>query len=93
MLTTAKSQQFFILANALGKTTVVPEIIASLDSLDDHLAYRTFLVGNDITAADFLVWGAIKGNSFVACVESTTHDVRRLNQDRGSFEKQQAPTP
>ena len=39
----------------------MPEIIASLDSLDDHLAYRTFLVGHDLTASDFLVWGAIKG--------------------------------
>ncbi|KZV67990.1 glutamate-tRNA ligase [Peniophora sp. CONT] len=58
----SRSVSYFILANALVKASVVPEIIASLDSLDDHLAYRTFLIGHDLTAADFLVWGAIKGS-------------------------------
>ena len=42
---------------------MVPQIIASLDSLDDHLAYRTFLIGHDITAADWIVWGVLKGMS------------------------------
>jgi glutamyl-tRNA synthetase len=57
----AQSQLFFALAQALPKSTVVPEIVASLDSLDDHLAFRTFLVGHHIAAADWAVWGAIKG--------------------------------
>lgn len=35
--------------------------MSALDSLDDHLAYRTYLVGHDITAADWAVWGALKG--------------------------------
>lgn len=35
--------------------------MASLDSLDDHLAFRTFLIGHDISAADLIVWGALKG--------------------------------
>jgi glutathione S-transferase len=63
------------------KTTLVPEIIAALDSLDDHLAYRTFLVGHEITAADLLVWGAIKGmlcTSHMKCL-SLTHDIHRFD--------------
>ena len=63
MCVCAQSASYFILAAALVKASVVPEIIASLDSLDDHLAYRTFLIGHVLTAADFLVWGAIKGTS------------------------------
>ena len=61
MCVCVQSASYFILAAALVKASVVPEIIASLDSLDDHLAYRTFLIGHALTAADFLVWGAIKG--------------------------------
>ncbi|KAN0140810.1 glutamate-tRNA ligase [Lactarius tabidus] len=57
-----KTPAYFALANSLASTTAVPQIIASLDSLDDHLAYRTFLVGHDITAADWIVWGVLKGN-------------------------------
>lgn len=41
--------------------TAFPEIVAALDSLDDHLAYRAFLVGHDISAADWIVWCALKG--------------------------------
>jgi glutamyl-tRNA synthetase len=29
--------------------------------MDDHLAYRTFLVGHDSTAADWVLWGVLKG--------------------------------
>lgn len=35
--------------------------MSALNSLDDYLAYRTYLVGHDITAADWVVWGALKG--------------------------------
>jgi glutamyl-tRNA synthetase len=35
-------------------------LVAVLDSLDDHLAFRTFLVGHEITVADWGVWGALK---------------------------------
>ncbi|VDB94120.1 unnamed protein product [Peniophora sp. CBMAI 1063] len=58
----SRSASYYILAAALAKASVVPEIIASLDSLDDHLAYRTFLLGHTLTASDFLIWGAIKGS-------------------------------
>lgn len=58
----AKSPAFFALAKSLPTINAFPEIIAALDSLDDHLAFRTFLVGHDITAADWALWGAIKGS-------------------------------
>ncbi|OJT06095.1 hypothetical protein TRAPUB_3030 [Trametes pubescens] len=58
----AKTAAFFALAKTLPTVTAFPEITAALDSLDDHLAYRTFLVGHDITAAEWIVWGALKGS-------------------------------
>ncbi|KAI0318828.1 glutamate-tRNA ligase [Amylostereum chailletii] len=57
-----KASAYFALAKSLSVASVVSEIVPSLDSLDDHLAYRTFLVGHEITAADWIVWGALKGN-------------------------------
>ena len=41
--------------------TAIADIIVALDSLDDHLAFRTFLVGHNISAADWIVWGSLKG--------------------------------
>lgn len=38
-----------------------PEIVAALDSLDDHLAYRTYLISHEPSVADWTVWGALKG--------------------------------
>ncbi|KAJ6525755.1 glutamate-tRNA ligase [Mycena capillaripes] len=58
-----KAPAFFALAKTLATITAVPDIIAALDSLDDHLTYRTFLVGHEITAADWMLWGAMKGNN------------------------------
>jgi len=62
---------FLTLANILPEMTAFPEIVAALDSLDDHLALRTFLIGHDITMADWAVWGALKCVSAVA----SSHDV------------------
>ncbi|KAJ7510169.1 glutamate-tRNA ligase [Mycena galericulata] len=59
----SKSPAFFALAKTLPTVTAVPDIVAALDSLDDHFTYRTFLVGHEITAADWMLWGAIKGSS------------------------------
>ncbi|KAH9950240.1 glutamate-tRNA ligase [Amylocystis lapponica] len=53
---------YFTLAKTLPSLTAFPEITAALDSLDDHLAFRTVLVGHDITSADWIVWGALKGS-------------------------------
>ncbi|EMD38118.1 hypothetical protein CERSUDRAFT_113249 [Gelatoporia subvermispora B] len=58
----AKTQAYFALAKKLPTTTAFPELVAALDSLDDHLAFRTFLVGHEITAADLTIWGALRGN-------------------------------
>ncbi|KAK7037996.1 putative glutamate--tRNA ligase, cytoplasmic [Favolaschia claudopus] len=62
----SKTPAFFALAKSLSTTTAVPQIIAALDSLDDHLTYRTLLVGHEITAADWMLWGAMKGNSRIS---------------------------
>ncbi|KAH7910640.1 tRNA synthetases class I, catalytic domain-containing protein [Hygrophoropsis aurantiaca] len=56
-----KTASYFDLAKNLPTLTAIPDIVAAFDSLDDHLAYRTFLVGHDITSADWVVWGAIRG--------------------------------
>ncbi|KAL0581100.1 glutamate--tRNA ligase [Marasmius crinis-equi] len=58
----AKAASFFALVKSLAKTTAVPEILTALDSLDDHLAWRTFLVGHEITTADLFVWGTLKAS-------------------------------
>ncbi|KAG1891423.1 tRNA synthetases class I, catalytic domain-containing protein [Suillus subluteus] len=55
-----KTAAYFELAKTVPTLTAIPDIIALLDSLDNHLAYRTFLVGHDMTAADFIIWGSIK---------------------------------
>ena len=57
----SQTASYFALAKSLPTFTAFPQITAALDSLDDHLAFRTFLVGHDVTAADFIVWGALKG--------------------------------
>ncbi|KAH8826862.1 tRNA synthetases class I, catalytic domain-containing protein [Flagelloscypha sp. PMI_526] len=60
----AKSTSFFDLAKTLSASSSgVPEILTCLDTLDDHLAWRTFLVGHSITPADWLVWGAIRSTT------------------------------
>jgi glutamyl-tRNA synthetase len=58
-----QSASYFALAASLAKATAVPDIVSALDALDDHLAYRTFLIGHSITGADWMVWGALKGPS------------------------------
>ncbi|KAI0053848.1 glutamate-tRNA ligase [Auriscalpium vulgare] len=58
----AKTPAYFALAKTLSTVAAVPQIVSALDSLDDYLAYRTYLVGHDITAADWIVWGALRGN-------------------------------
>ncbi|KJA27129.1 hypothetical protein HYPSUDRAFT_132070 [Hypholoma sublateritium FD-334 SS-4] len=58
----SKSTAFFALAKNLRTLAVFPEIVSALDTLDDHLAFRTFLIGHGISAADWIVWGSLKGN-------------------------------
>ncbi|KAH9931716.1 glutamate-tRNA ligase [Epithele typhae] len=70
----AKSSAYFALAKSLPTVTAFPEITAALDSLDDYLAFRTFLVGHDVTAADLMVWGALKGSvKIVGLLKNNKH--------------------
>lgn len=43
--------------------TAFNEIAVALDSLDDHLAFRTYLISHDIMAADWILWGSLKGRN------------------------------
>ena len=60
-MTVVQSLGYFALAKTLPTINAFPDIVAALDSLDDYLAFRTFLVGHEITAADWILWGALKG--------------------------------
>lgn len=53
--------KYFTLAASLRDISVFGEIVTILDSIDDRLAFRTFLVGQEPTAADWIVWGTLKG--------------------------------
>ena len=56
-----REAQFFTLATSLRGASSFSDIVSLLDSLDDHLAFRTFLAGHDPSAADWMVWGVLKG--------------------------------
>jgi glutamyl-tRNA synthetase len=56
-----QSSAFFTLAKNLKTLAVFPEIVTALDSVDDHLAFRTFLIGHTVSAADWALWGSLKG--------------------------------
>ncbi|KAF8590002.1 glutamate-tRNA ligase [Ramaria rubella] len=62
----AKTPAFLLLASTLPSITAFPELVTALDSLDEHITFRTFLIGNDVTAADWAVWGALKSSTKVA---------------------------
>ncbi|KAF7295474.1 Glutamate-tRNA ligase [Mycena indigotica] len=59
----SKSPAFFALAKNISTLTVVPQIVTALDTLDDHFTYRTFLTGHSLSSADWMLWGAFRGNS------------------------------
>ena len=48
-------------ARALAKATAHPDVVAALEEFDNRLAYRTFLVGHNIGATDFVLWAALRG--------------------------------
>ncbi|KAH7920134.1 glutamate-tRNA ligase [Leucogyrophana mollusca] len=69
-----KTASYFALAKTLPTLTAIPDIVTAFDSLDNHLAYRTFLVGHDITAADWILWGSIKGSTkIIGLLKNGTH--------------------
>ena len=93
-LTAVQTAAYFALAKTLPTVTAFPEITAALDSLDDHLAFRTFLVGHDLTAADWAVWGALKGPSAYALPLRQLHSSdRRKRQNCWIVKEQQACSP
>jgi glutamyl-tRNA synthetase len=55
-----QSASFITLYRTLSGKIGFAEITTVLDSLDDHLAYRTFLVGHALSLADWAVWSALK---------------------------------
>ena len=59
-LVTAETLAMFKLAHSLSTTAAFTDVVAALNSLDDHLTYKTFLVRRSISAADFVMWGAMK---------------------------------
>ena len=44
-------------------------MVSALDSLDDYLCFRTFLVGHSITAVDWMLWGTLKGAEYSPILE------------------------
>ncbi|KAL4244909.1 class-I aminoacyl-tRNA synthetase family protein [Abortiporus biennis] len=69
-----KTQTYFDLAKSLPTKTAFPDIVAALDSLDDHLAFRTYLISHDFTSADFILWGALKSNvKFIGLLKNNKH--------------------
>ncbi|KAF8636577.1 hypothetical protein AX17_003388 [Amanita inopinata Kibby_2008] len=58
----SKTSPFFALAASLRNLSVFADIVSTLDLLDDHLSFRTFLVDHVISSADWMVWGVLKGN-------------------------------
>ncbi|KAF9454591.1 glutamate-tRNA ligase [Macrolepiota fuliginosa MF-IS2] len=58
----SRTPAYFTLAKTLKTATALPEINTALDLLDNYLAYHAFLAGYGISASDWAIWGAIKGN-------------------------------
>ncbi|KAF5380883.1 hypothetical protein D9615_004122 [Tricholomella constricta] len=73
-----KTQSLFALAKNLRTITAHPELVAALDSLDDFLAFRTFLVGHTISAADWIVWGSLKGSIKILGLLKNNHQPHLL---------------
>lgn len=49
------------MAPVLAASSEVHEIIRMLGELDHRVAFRTFLVEHDISEADYILWGCLKG--------------------------------
>lgn len=73
-----QTSSFLALAKSLRTLAAFPEIVAALDSLDNHLAYRTYLVGHEPSAADFAVWGSLKGNLKVLGLQKNNQHIHLL---------------
>lgn len=70
-------------ARALAKATAHPEVVAALEGFDNRLAYRTFLVGHEIGATDFVLWAALKSESPILLVIELIGLTNPLRQPQG----------
>ncbi|QRW15084.1 glutamyl-tRNA synthetase [Ceratobasidium sp. AG-Ba] len=52
------------LADTAGRAgdSQTANLAPAIDTIDDHLAYRTFIIGHALTAVDWAVWGALKSS-------------------------------
>ncbi|KAG8841612.1 hypothetical protein FRB91_004825 [Serendipita sp. 411] len=58
---TSSTPDFLKIATNLRGNLAFPELVAILDDLDDYLAYRTYLIGHDLSSVDLAIWGACRG--------------------------------
>ncbi|CAE6531122.1 unnamed protein product, partial [Rhizoctonia solani] len=56
------STRFHEIATSLPTKTAFAELSPIIDTIDDHLTYRTFIIGHALTAADWAVWGALRAS-------------------------------
>ncbi|KAG8813754.1 hypothetical protein FRC17_001441 [Serendipita sp. 399] len=61
----SKTPDFLKIATSLRGNIAFPELVAILDNLDDHLAYRTYLIGHELSSTDLAIWGACRGSGQV----------------------------
>jgi glutamyl-tRNA synthetase len=54
-------EPIYAIARSLPTITAFPDLVKALDTLDDHLAYRTYVADHELSSADFYLWGALKG--------------------------------
>ncbi|XP_006458031.1 hypothetical protein AGABI2DRAFT_176537 [Agaricus bisporus var. bisporus H97] len=70
----SRSPVYLTLAMTLKTAMALPEINTTLDLLNNYLAYHTFLVSHEISASDWAIWGAIKGNvKVIGLLKNNTH--------------------
>ena len=67
-LISPKKPFFISFAKNIASISAYPDAVVAVDTLDDHLVYRTFLIGHAITSADLTVWGAMKGKFLMAYI-------------------------
>lgn len=60
-----QSPYFIFLAQSLRGPNSYSSISRTFDILDNHLGYRTWLDGHDMTTADWILWGALKGTAIL----------------------------
>ena len=74
---------FILSAGALAKATAHSEVVSALEEFDNWLAYRTFLVGHDIGATDFVLWAALKSERLIPLAIGRSDLTHPLSQPQG----------